>query len=395
MQKQETRYPEILRKCRLTMLFACILLFMPACIKSYFPDISSNEINKYVVMGQITDQEGFQEVSISLSSPVGEPKFIPVKNCSVIVTDDKGNYYVLDEYKSGYYHVWMSQSSITPGTAFKIDITTSDGTQISSAYDRMPIVPEIDSVYFIRKDIPTNNPNNPQKGIQFYVDYNGNSLNSPYVMWVLEETWEYHTAYPITYYFDGSYHEMSPPDYSRHICWKTLTVDNVFTLSTKDLVDNKYKMFPLHFVDNKTSRLAYGYSLLIKQLAISEAAYHYWDQIRINHCNPSGLYQQQPLAVKGNLENKTRPEDEILGYFNASSVRSKRLFIPPLVNLEMDYTDFCSGPQPMRRGWKDGASPSNPVYLVVIEGSMLVLDDLCCDCRLQDGKNVKPDFWPN
>jgi hypothetical protein len=368
---------------------------LSACIKEYKPEISRNEINKYVVFGQLTNEEGFQEVTVSYSSTVGDPKFIPVKNCVVIISDDKGNQYTLTEYQSGYYHVWMPQSSLTAGTAYKVDVTTKPGDHISSAFDLMPMVPEIDSVYYQLKDIPTNDPDNPLKGIQFYIDYNGAGTNSTFVKWDLTETWEYHATYPITFYFDGAYHQVDPPDYSKKVCWSTVKLDNIFTLSTQNLVENKYKMFPLHFIDNHTARLAYGYSLLIRQLSLSENAYIYWDQVRINHTNGNGMYQQQPLAVKGNMVNLSKPDDEVLGYFNASSVKSKRIFVNHPESLNMDFSDFCGGPVKMELGWADGASPSNPVYLIFVDGSLKVLDNTCCDCLLIGGTNVKPDFWPN
>ncbi len=376
-------------------LFLCIGILFSSCVKSYQPDINSNETNNYVVLGQLTNQEGFQEVSISKAASVGAPKVLPVKNCTVYILDDKGNTYMMNEYSSGIYHVYMSQSDLQAGTSYQLDIITKDGTEIISSFDKMPEVPDVDSVYFLRKDIPTNNPGYPTKGIQFYIDYNGSSSGSPYVKWDLEETWEYHTEYPIEAYYDGSTHYLTPYDYTRHICWKTTVVDDIFTLSTQNLGGNKYKMFPLHFVDNHSSRLAYGYSLLIKQLSLSQAAYIYWDKVRINHNSNGGLYQQQPLTIKGNLVNKTRPNEEVLGYFNASSVKTKRIFVQNVAGLDMDFSNFCGGPMKLEIGWQEGGTPEHPIYLVVVDNSYMWVDEFCVDCLLQKGINVKPNFWPN
>jgi len=54
----------------------------------------------------------------------------------------------------------------------------------------MPKCPEVDSVYYLRKDIFTDIPGEVAKGIQFYVDLDGGDINSHYFRWELIETWE-------------------------------------------------------------------------------------------------------------------------------------------------------------------------------------------------------------
>ncbi|MFH1297569.1 MAG: hypothetical protein ABIJ04_09890, partial [Bacteroidota bacterium] len=76
----------------------CILLLLFGCIKPYDPVIDSNVENKYVVSGRITDTEGWQEVEVSLSSPIESPEYIPVSACQVIILDNNGNVFSLEEY---------------------------------------------------------------------------------------------------------------------------------------------------------------------------------------------------------------------------------------------------------------------------------------------------------
>jgi hypothetical protein len=55
-----------------------VMLLMFACIKPYKPVIESNAANKLVVSGRVTDVEGWQEVDVSMSSPIGSPDHLPV-----------------------------------------------------------------------------------------------------------------------------------------------------------------------------------------------------------------------------------------------------------------------------------------------------------------------------
>jgi len=77
------------------------LLMLAACIKPYTPVIEGEEANQLVVSGRITDTEGWQEVSVSLSTPVETAENIPITGCEVIILDDHGNIFVLDPSDPG------------------------------------------------------------------------------------------------------------------------------------------------------------------------------------------------------------------------------------------------------------------------------------------------------
>jgi len=108
------------------------------------------------------------------------------------------------------------------------------------------------------------------------VDLNAIGNFSQYYKWEVEETWEYHAAHRLEYYYDGIFHRVNPPDYSKKVCWSTGLVKNIFTVSTKNLSQNTYTQYPLHAIDGHTSRLGVLYSILVSQLALSEGAYNYW-----------------------------------------------------------------------------------------------------------------------
>jgi hypothetical protein len=155
-------------------------------------------------------------------------------------------------------------------------------------------------------------------------------------------------------------------------------------------------MFPLHFVDNHTSRLMYGYSLLINQFALSEAAYSYWDQLRINSSEQGGLYEKQPLSITGNLHNNINPDQKVLGFFSVSSVKSKRIFVRDIDNFSFDFTDFCS-PETLGVGGLRSIDPSEyPAFLAgnSFEYYGIQLSQYCVDCFSLGGINIKPVFWP-
>ncbi len=373
-------------------LFLNILISVfSSCIDPYSPNLGSGSAAKYVVYGQITDQEGYQTVTISMSSTAEKSKYNPLIGCEVKIIDNNSNVYKLAEFEKGNYRVWMAKESLNSGTSYQVDILTSSGVEIVSNFDQMPESPEIDSIYYIREDIPTTNPDKPLQGIQFYIDLDGSNTNSHYFRWEVIETLEHHASYPKLWFWNmKTIVEVSPPDYSKFICWTTQPVRNIYTLSTENLVQNKYSMYKFHFVDNLTQRLTFCYSLLINQFSISEPTYRYWDKLRINSSDQGGLYATQPIRIKGNLRSITNPELEILGIFSASSIRTKRIFVQNVENLEKYYQECGSRPiAPF------DLNEYEIKYLLNVPGEGLqITGNECVECNYLGGSLIKPNYWP-
>ncbi len=382
------------RNINILAILCMTLLF--ACIKPFDPVIDSNAASKYVVSGRVTNTAGWQVVQVSLSSPIDSPEYIPVASCQVTILDDKGNTFAMEEYVPGLYRVWMDQQYLVPGTSYQVKVSTPDGEELESGFDRMPMGPSIDSIYYHIEDIPTTNPGVNHRVMQFYVDLNAIGDYSQYYQWEIVETWEYEAALPVEYYYDGTFHEVRPPDYTNKVCWMTKSVKNIFTVSTRSLSQNIYNQYPLQTVDGtSSSRLGIMYSTLVSQLALSEEAYNYWDELRINSNEQGGLYEKQPFAIKGNLLNVSNSDKDVLGYFYAASETTRRYFYQDVEGIVLDFNDECYQTETFPYFWKSVMPEEYPVYYFYNEkGELRILNPSCVDCRIQGGTTVKPDFWP-
>ena len=377
----------------ISILMVLALVF--SCIKPFDPEISGDEEEKYVVVGKVTDTGGWQDVKISLTSPIKNPSYIPVQGCQVEIHDDRGNIFSMEEYEPGSYHAWMDQQYLQTGTSYQVVVFTPDGSELQSSFDRMQTCPPLDSVYYNLVEIPTNDPSIDNIGLQFYVDLNAEGSQSRYYKWEVAETWEYHSHHVLEYYYDGEHHHLDPPDSSMFACWVSGVFPQIFTLSTKNFSSNTYHKFPLHFIDGTTSRLSVLYSILVRQMAISEEAYNYWDEMRVNSNQQGGLYEKQPLSIIGNIIDVTHPDQKVLGYFYAASESTRRYFYKDIDGLDLNFFDYCNE-QPLRRGgWLSYGPRDYPVYYYYnIYYVPRTLDHECVDCRLRGGNTTKPDFWP-
>mgnify|MGYP001090396461 CR=1 FL=1 len=381
-----------MRRNRLLYLILIPLIGFQACIEEYQPEIDKDDIGLYVVEGKVLSTGGMQTVRISISTSVYNPSLLPVNGCSVNVVDDEGNNYIAGNADEGVYQFQVPQMNLDPGCAFKLEIITPEGELIESAWDTIQPNTEIDSVFYRIEEFYSEEELTYIPGIQFYVDFNGKDTHSKYIKFEVEETWKYESAYPLRWtYYNRVLTTYDPPDYSKFTCWKTRFSPSIFTFSTMHLDENRYKDFPLHHVMNNSIKLLKGYSLLFRQLVISEDAFLYYEKIKDNIVETGGLYESQPQQIEGNLKNLTNPENRVLGYFLAAGASDKRVFIDEIEGLELDPPDLCS-PVPVSLGFL--RYTVTPLYLWM-EGGTSQLHETCVDCTKRGGETTKPTFWPD
>jgi len=373
-------------------IIAIILGFF-SCIDFFHPNLGGDIQGKYVVDGKITDQEGLQTVFVSTTSNMDDPNFCGVAFCKVQIFDSKGNTFNFNESTNerGKYTTWIGKEFLKPGTSYQLKVTTSGGIEIISDFDKMPECPDVDSIYYERKDQPTTNTYKTLQGLQFYIDLKRQPTSGLYYKWEIEETWEHHAVYPITWFVhpDSGLIKRFPPDYSRFTCYTTDRLHDFFTLAT-DSSQINYNRQSLHYVDNQTQRLTYCYSILVSQYAISEPAFNFWTNLMKNSSTQGGLYSSQPIRIKGNFKSTTNPSIEILGYFGAYSVKTKRIFIVSTKEIDRCLPS-CIPP---------GVDKSAKKYFIEVyednsnKFKLLNVTNGCCECDYLSGTTAKPSFWP-
>jgi len=372
-----------------------IFIWLGGCIEPFTPNIDESE-ESIVIEGQITDQEGDHYINISRSAPYNDPHKIPEPDCQVVeVVDNFGNSFEFYEGDPGVYRQWLPKDFLNIGTQYKVKITTADGENYESEFDELlSPSPSIDSIYYEIETRETYNPDNPLNGIQFYLDLNAPDDFSRNYRWELEETWEYEAKYRIQYYYDGDIHSIQDPFFLFR-CWRTDPIQQIYTSTTRYLSSNTISKFPLHYVSGLTNRLKIKYSLLVKQYSLSNEAYDYWLQIQKQSQESGGLYETQPAYI-GNISNINDNKEVVLGFFNASSVTEKRIFVSEPFNFKIwDANCDLSIIVNTRRLSR---YTLYPLYMISLSSMGVgppygVGRGICFDCTASGGKTQKPDFW--
>jgi hypothetical protein len=241
-------------------------------------------------------------------------------------------------------------------------------------------VPPIDSIYYEKVPIGTNQWGEKLEGCQIYLDTRDNGEDCKYFRWGYSETWEFNLAF----------------DVPNRICWRTENSYNINLKSTASLAENRINRYPLHFVDNSSDRLTVEYSMLVRQYSVSQDEYDYWAKVKSVTENVGGLYDIIPASVTGNVVCNDDPSQAVLGYFSVSAESVKRVFVKDNFAGQANYYLSCIGDT------IPGTSPilgmNAYVWLLYDHTdyppfySVITYDKGCSDCTTR-GINIKPDFW--
>ncbi len=391
MQMNNKIYPSILM---LIMLF-----ILASCIDEYNPKLGDAS-DLLVVDARLIKGDTIQYVYVSRSTAVDESYFNPVRNCEVKVVNTRGDEFYYFEVSEGTYQAIIPQEYLAVGEEFVLQLSTPYGNEYISDPETILESSPVDSIYYLLEEY-TSSSEAYEEGAQFYIDLKAPDENTKNYRWTVEEDWEYHAAYTIAGYWDAEHQEFDdwfgfsthPPRDTFFICYNNRIIPSVYASSTRNLTVNEKKKIPLQYVPFEGNKLRYNYSIRVKQYALSDAAYVYWNQNQVQNAGAGSLYETQPSQAQSNIYNINDESERVLGFFWASSYTEKR------IALENTYsgTDLLCHADTIELL---SDIPFNTyIAFIGLDPPMNVIlgrtSATCLDCRESGGTVVKPDFFKN
>jgi hypothetical protein len=377
-----------------------VLGLVNSCVDSYQPDIDSgNNDPVLVVEGQVTNETGPFRVKLTTTFPLDNLQLTgdSVTDANVTIMDDQGHFYQLVHTTGGLYETEDKNLKGIPGNTYVLNITTLDGMQYESTPVTMLDVPDIDSVYFREENVSVleNGVESTQKRLNIYVDARASNGPPEFLRYAYDDTWEIKLSKHDVRIRTGSTNstivtddvELAPG--ITETCWITKPSTSILVASGKNTSDNRVSDFKLTSIPQNNDRLYIKYSILVKQYAMTESMYNFWKVLKESNENNGGMYDRIPSQIYGNIECCSHTGNA-LGYFTASAVKEKRIFIAP-------------GDQNMKtKSPYDGCIyvlHPNPRVVVFVYGhsastgeTVYTQDVYCSDCTIY-GSSVEPDFW--
>src|SRR5690606_13165967 len=110
------------------------------------------------------------------------------------------------------------------------------------------------------------------------------------------------------------------------ICYSTEYSTGINQTTTTELNENRVVRFPVKYLSKLDAKMQTRYSILVKQYAQSLEAYTFYKIVKELGSVGNLLSQGQPGYVAGNMVSEANPEEKVLGFFEASSMTSKRIY---------------------------------------------------------------------
>lgn len=387
-------------------------IFVSSCTEQYA--LQSNTFEDAIVIeATITNELKKQKIKITRTYRLEEAAPTIETGATVIVTDNENNQYPF-ELKDSIY-VSQSEFQAIPNRKYRLEITTSKGKTYYSTSETLPNINEIQSVDATVQTV------DGQRGVQITVNSFDPSNNSKYYRYEYEETykiiaplWDQDKTILVPPLPESNHKEIEviPRIGESKTCYSTVNSKDILITSTNSLKEDRVA-FPIRFISNNNYIISYRYSILTKQYIQNLEAYTYYKTLKELSGSDNILSQNQPGFFYGNIRSNENPNEKVIGFFDVSSVSSKRIFfnyvdlfpgepLPPYVdNCEIRVWTFCFETEnPDCRGsqllssiesnnllYLNSYQYSNPIYT-----TYEMVPPPCGDCT-SFSSNIVPSFW--
>jgi hypothetical protein len=385
------------------LLLTCFII--NGCTEPYILETNTYE-EALVIEATITNESKRQEITLTKTAKLEDKEIKVESGADVYITDNTGNRYDFEE-EAGKY-VSTTEFQAIPEREYKLSINTSDGRSFESSIEKLaPINPIQDLKVFIETK------EDSIRGVAIHVYNNDPTDNAKYYRYKFEESykivspnWTSLKANVIpgpTPESDPSI-QLSPNPINTRVCYGAKNSTDIILTSTTEL-NEKQVDFPVRFISDQDYIISHRYSILVYQYVENLAAYTYYKTLKKISDSGTLLSPLQPGFLYGNIKSTTNPNDKVIGYFDVSSVTSKRIFFNyvdlfPNESLPPYYTEceqinflFCFiGPECNGEDLIYGLTENTVTYFRN-EGIVYhTYPAPCGDCT-SFASNVKPPFW--
>jgi hypothetical protein len=403
---------------RLILIILIAFCLLGACKDRYGLPMERSLSNSLVVEGNILKGDS-TFIRLSRVTSVGDLNLLPETGATVIVEGADNTTTTLSETEPGLYKV--APIDLNSSVNYRLRIL-SGSKEYESDWTSLINTADIESVFWERND-----------GIDILVKSSGNADNSRYYKWDYEEVWDFYSKYKSYAYFTyvGLDERLQPIiqcidkeengeqfntcidvygpfgsvyNDSMYHCWKYQQSRSITIGSTAALNDNVMQSV-VRKIENNGFELNSLYSILVKQTGLSKESYEFYKILKGNSEGVGTIFDAQPSQLKTNLHCVTDPGERVIGFIDATSVKTKRLFISNSEVGDWNYDPYMgcvngncnNGPEAVEEAVNFGQVPvevlefeDDPAFRVT---QVSTSSSLCVDCRLR-GVHRKPEFWP-
>lgn len=297
-----------------------LLIILSSCTEPYLLQ-SSNFEEALVIEATITNEFKKQQIKISKTYRLEEsvPEFI--ENANVSIEDDLGTIFNFIEGDEIYES--ENQFQAIPGRKYKLTIVSNGKTYVSTQ-ETLTTENQIESLEVFDKTI------NNVRGAEIILKSYDPTKSSKYYRYEYEETYKIIAPkwLPYTVSVNPTISTeliFTPRTYEAKTCYSTIKSNELLLHTTTDLLEDKVE-YTTRFIPVNNPIIAHRYSILVKQYIQNLESYTYHNTLKNISGIGSILSQNQPGFFSGNITCNSNQNEKVIGFFEVSSVSSKRIF---------------------------------------------------------------------
>ena len=361
-----------------------------------------------VIEALITNELKQHEINITRTYRLEQNQPTSESNADVKIIDDTQNVYTFVETSPGKY-VSTTEFAAIPNKTYQLTVTTNSGESYSSNEVILTNTTEIESVNAVAE---TNE--NGTIGVSINVNSFDPSGNSRYYRYEYEETYKIIAPRwsPLNSVVLSSDSVSTTPRIKEEgICYNTLFSSGIIQTQTNGFSEDRVTQKQVRFLAVDDFIISHRYSILVKQYVQSLEAFSYFKILNELSSSESLLSQNQPGFINSNIVSANNPNEKVLGFFDVSSVSSKRLFFnfrevfpsnlipgpPYFIDCDLFAPLFEDGliniiqSGSLRFYLENSCCPGDSPIIPGGGPHVMVIPE-CGDCTTI-GTNIVPDFW--
>jgi len=363
---------------------ATVILLLYACVEPFAPPEITSASRFLVVDGSLnTTPGGVSQIKLSRTQNIYDEGGPQVETrARLTVEGDQGGRFAFVEGERGVYQLGATNFRSTE--KYRLRIRTAGNREYLSAYVPVVKTPLIDSLtYRIRGE---------KAGVEINVNTHDDLAKTRFYRWSYTETWDYFM--PLFSAFELRNGDIAIRDENINRCWSSANPTNIVLGSTIKLSKDIIKDQPIVYVPASSGKLRATYSILVRQYALTQEEFEYWNSLAKTTERTGSLFDPQPAQVTGNIKAVDDARELVFGYFSAANQQEQRLFVNVGIG---GLSQFCASGDTLTKA----EVLENPGGLILYEqytdGSFIPLYVMgpadCADCRLRGGTTRRPPFW--
>lgn len=386
-----------------------LLLFNGSCTEPF--EIETQDFESVLVIeSTLTDELKKQVVNLSKTSTLENSEVLIENNANVNIVGSNGITYSFSQDTESGAYLSDQEFQAIPEIEYSLSIQTKDGQTYTSAIVKLAPKVELDKVYAERI------VDQDKDGVQVLVDTYDPTGRVKYFRYEFEQSYKIIAPNPsaltaeiVNFNLkDYTFEVVTNPREPEIECYSTEKSIGIIQPTTAELSENRIFRFPVTYLDKNNPRLQTRYSILVKQFTQSTEAYTFYNIIKDLGNIGSLLSQGQPGYVSGNISSENDKSEKVLGFFDASSVTSKRIYFnyedfnlnkPPYFIecnvLVLDYRDnttFDNDPDERTALYTNLKFYNYQVIRNAGDIIYTIVQPECSVCTSFSSK-IKPDFW--